>query len=225
VKESYKQLLELRVHEIVYYLLDNLFVGSSSIGLVYVAEECSSMITAYQQLERGRYAIEAPHLTLIDSLSAQWNPQTERLEQESEEQDNTTSDTPPPMLSQTSASETNISPPVSASSLSSTGDGLRSASVVSEPKEEPKGFLKSPIEWMKKKLSFKRQKSRPSSSSTPSLHSHGLDEIKPSASQLVTGQSSASSSLTPAVDETIIRSLPPTAAQPKEHPMAILSLE
>jgi hypothetical protein len=161
------------------------------------------MITAYQQLERGNYVINSSALSLVNSISAHWNPSPpDPTDQPAEgdgyrEQENnsdSTSELPPPRLCEASASETNISPPASVSSLdrlSSAGDGLRSVSGCSTEPEGPSGgFLKSPIEWVKKKFSFKRYKSSSCSSSTsaPSLHAHDVrGGTGPSASRSTSG--------------------------------------
>jgi hypothetical protein len=183
-------LLELRVKEIIYYLFDNLFVFSSSLGLIYVAEECSSMISSYQLQERGRYVIEANELVLLEILSSQWNGSSsamatakEEQEEDREEQDkekekeepelHVTTDSchvsvPQPRLYRASVSEAKLpcSSPVSSTYRPQTaGDALRSSesTVVPEETASEDSFLKSSIQWVKKRFTFKRKKSQTSS--------------------------------------------------------------
>jgi hypothetical protein len=198
VKENYKLLLELRVKEIIYYLFDNLFVCSSSLGLIYVPEECSSMISFYQFSERGKYILESNELALLEVLSSQWNGppspaamtttkeeegEYEKLQEEAEgetererrEEDQVhTSDSshvspPQPRCYRTSVSEAKLSPasPVESSSTTrphTAGDSLRSSeSTVLEEgttTADEGGFLKSSIQWVKKRFTFKRNKSQ-----------------------------------------------------------------
>lgn len=161
LRENYKNLLEVRVKEIIYYLFENLFIGSSSIGLVYVPEECSSMIHSYQLLERGKYILDSTAFSLLDTLSEQWNspnpPPPPQVEINTTESNHL-----PPQRYLSSRSEANLA---ANTSISTDERPHTAGEALNLQEEEDSGsFLKSPLEWMRKKFTFKSKKSKLQSS-------------------------------------------------------------
>lgn len=133
------------------------------------------MISSYQLQERGKYVIEANELDLLAIVSSQWNePSSSRVTAKEEHQKSEgevevegqgkgkEQRISPPILSSVSEAKLHCPSSVSTNRPYSAGDALHSSEsmVVQEEAASENGFLKSSIQWVKRRFNFKRKKSQ-----------------------------------------------------------------
>ena len=166
------------------------------------------MISSYQLQERGKYTIEANELALLAIVSSQWNEPnssmvTAKEEQQQNERDLEIQDqgkekeqrVSPPILSSVSEAQLHCSTSVSSMNRPySAGDALHSESmVVQEDTASENGFLKSSIQWVKRRFNFKRKKSQTNNCNSEVMHVGSLN-VQQNIDHMTSGERSRSMS-------------------------------